>query len=397
MRSERRGPREGAAGDAQSVRVAALDLSAEDFSPRDSVGEERVSAHIHAVISHFLDALQIPESSVTRPTVLLRVLDTSYYLGATNQIHIAFHHEGMFSVYGEEVLHWLRFHMKPPSKGSFLALPADRQSAVDEFFGYLGFNLARQVCAGYEVASAASSDPEATSSDVVREYRKRMTELENDLTSLRRFNRSETPISLRSIQGYFDELLVLTESSDRCAVEDVRCWFHRGRGLLAEISEAPRFTEINDEGMQLLERRLFSGVREFTAKLERRLVHEAGDSHVISQASASGGGVFLQQYRADAARLSELISDYFDELLNLKGQLTERYESLFDHCDGYEAAVVFLQNCPAPLDVLKELLATSCRKVYFDHVFGSRLDLKRRPCSLAQWGEALRMGIRHFT
>jgi hypothetical protein len=127
------------------------------------------------------------------------------------------------------------------------------------------------------------------------------------------------------------------------------------------------------------------------------LIHEGEESHTTSYARPAKEAVFLQQCRADAARLSEFLSDYFDEIKAIHRKLRERRDALLDHCDGYEAAAVFLQTCPAPLDTLKELLTTPCRKVYFDHVFGARLDLKRRPCSLAQWGEALRMSIRHLT
>jgi hypothetical protein len=377
--------------------LKALLITPEELTPPPGAEAERVNVHIQSIISRFLEALQIPESSVVRPTVFLsNSRDTSCYLPLDNQIHIVPDHQGKLDVYGEEVVHWLRTQMQPATRVGIFSLTADRQVAVDEFFGYLGFCLAQQVCAGHEVAALERSYPVDSSPDVLRKYRIQMETIEKDLTILRAFTASEKGTELRTLAKNLTILVNTLKTSQAPFIETLRLWVDIFGERLAKVAAAPPVLFSQDGLTWESEARLSQLLKNFSARITT-IAGRTDDESTMSQAAESSRDDEVKQRCEKAAHLlADYISDVLEKFRHAEKQLEDSYQSLLDHCDGYEAATVFLQRSENPIEELKELLTTPCRTVFFKHVFGAHLDAKHRPSSLSQWKEAFRMGMRRI-
>jgi hypothetical protein len=369
-------------------------------SPNDLSGHAldgmRVHENIQSMITSFLTALDIPESSVIRPVVSLDPsIETSCFNGGTNAIHIAIHHYGKMDVYGEEVVHWLREQVKPQQKSGMLALTEDRQMAVDEFFGHLGFCLARQVCLSPELSELTNSYPMELVPDMVRTYRLGMETIEKKLTELRTFCESDRAVELRSIATNLLFLHKRLNNSDNDGMAALRFWGDLFNDTITKAVAAPLLPDTLGDQVFIADSRLRNSLTTLVSQITSAITQKGNNAGPIRDEESAPERNCLKAIGEAAKGRSEKISRVFGIFEELQRQFEKELRSLIDHCDGYEAAAVFLRNSKNPIEDVKVLITTPCRKVFFKHVFGAHLDAKHRPSSLSEWKEALRIGLRY--
>lgn len=323
----------------------ALAVSPPDLNSPSAMETERVNVHIQAVITYFLEALQIPESSVVRPVVFVSPnLDTSCCKSAVNEIHIIPEQVGRLDVYGEEVSHWLRFQMSPPKRDGMWALTDDRQVAVEEFFGYLGFCLARQLCSGAELRGLRNSYTLESAPDVVRTYRSNMATAERQLGLLRDFAESEKAFELRTIAKGLTSLHDQLQNPANDTMGTLILWDSIHTDLIQRFAAEPIISMTEEGGTFELEAILRSALTKFAHYLTETIAPPAGTPATHIDGQAINVEDIMNTYTKVAQLLTESITAFFEALDRTELRLVHAHQSLIDHCDGYEAATVFLRN-----------------------------------------------------
>jgi hypothetical protein len=220
-----------------------------------------------------------------------------------------------------------------------------------------------------------------------------METLEGDLDTLRGFGTTDQGAELRSLKRNLTFLAKRMESTRASPLEELRTWFELFGERLRKVATSPAALTTGDGVLAKKEAGLYNFLRGFSAVISKVAHGADGDSPMGDAPETTQDAEQFRAYGAIARQFAHSIDTLFQAIETAEQLLEAAHKSLLDHCDGYEAATVFLQRSQNPIEELKTLLTTPCRKVFFKHVFGAHLDAKHRPSSLSQWREAVRMAM----
>lgn len=353
-------------------------LSSETF------GNGAVQKEVYEIISILLKQGEIREDQVKLPRIIVSEnIDTSSYIPIFNSIQIKRSDIGSLDTYGEEIFHWLRNQLRPEGNSWMGNLPREEHFAVEEFFGWIGSCVVRDLCIGMAKDPAHAVFRVNEGADFVSAINSNHVAVRADsaeLTSFLNGGRVSSISGMNRTLSHFSALN-LDDSPNLAKVTEgivglLKAQFDLYR---AEYQGALRNLPI----VERFETSILKLLPAFIANFEKT----KGDFESDRPASYIN---VIRNHQEISKQIVSLIGKRLKEIEHISSVKSDQKKQFDEHCLGYAAGQAFLMSREDPQRDAFQLLRADSRTVYFNHVFGRTPDTSAVP----SWFEIVREKIR---